>query len=78
MPHVIVKMIEGKTEEQKQAMTAAVAEALKTTLGCSDSAISVAIEDFPKEDWTDAVYVPDIQGKVDQIYRKPGYDPFTE
>ena len=76
MPHVIVKMIEGRTEEQKQAMTAAVAEALKTTLGCADTSISVAIEDFPKDDWTDGVYVPDIQGKPGQIYKKPGYDPF--
>ncbi|MDR6817327.1 4-oxalocrotonate tautomerase [Neorhizobium sp. 2083] len=76
MPHVIVKMIEGRSEEQKQALTAEVTKALMTALGSADSSISVAIQDVPKDDWTDKVYVPDIQGQPDLIYKMPGYDPF--
>ncbi len=76
MPHVIVKMIEGRSEEQKQALTAEVTKALITALGSADSSISVAIQDVPKDEWTDKVYVPDIQGQPDIIYKKPGYDPF--
>jgi 4-oxalocrotonate tautomerase len=76
MPHVIVKMFEGRSEEQKQALTAEVTKALMSALGSTESSISVAIQDVAKDDWTDKVYVPDIQGQPELIYKKPGYDPF--
>ncbi|MDQ0321576.1 4-oxalocrotonate tautomerase [Pararhizobium capsulatum DSM 1112] len=76
MPHVSIKMIEGRTEEQKQALAAVVTQTLIATLGCSDASVSVVIEDFADKDWTDAVYIPDIQGHAETIYKKPGYDPF--
>lgn len=77
MPHVIVKMFAGKTEEQKQALTAEIARALMTAIGSTEKSISVAIEDVAPEDWTEKVYVPEIAGKPDLIYKKPGYDPFA-
>jgi 4-oxalocrotonate tautomerase len=76
MPHVIVKMVAGRSEEQKRALAAEVTRALMSSLGSPEEAISVAIEDIAADDWTDQVYVPDIQGRTDFIYKKPGYDPF--
>lgn len=76
MPHVIVKMVEGRSEEQKQALAAEVTRALMSSLGSAEEAISVAIEDITADDWTDTVYVPEIQGRSGFMYKKPGYDPF--
>ncbi|MCJ9753410.1 hypothetical protein MOV61_22065 [Neorhizobium sp. BETTINA12A] len=47
-----------------------------TALGSAESSVSVAIQDFPRDAWTDKVYVPDIQGQPELVYKKPGYDPF--
>ncbi|WP_117193555.1 tautomerase family protein [Rhizobium terrae] len=76
MPHVIVKMIEGRSEEQKAALTVELTKAVMSSLGCTESSVSVAIEDVPREGWTDKVYVPEIQQRPELIYKKPGYDPF--
>ena len=76
MPHVVLKMIEGRSEEQKQAVTAEITKAVMSALGCAESSVSVAILDVGKEQWTDQVYVPDIQQQQALIYKQPGYDPF--
>lgn len=78
MPHVHIKMIAGRTQQQKQALAKATTEALISTLGSTEDSVSVAIEDIAKDDWTAAVYVPDIQGKSELIYKRPGYDPHEE
>ena len=75
MPHVVVKMWAGKTEEQKQALAQAMVEALKTTLGSSDSSISVAIEDVAPQDWMQQVYEPEIAPRLQSLHKKPGYGP---
>jgi 4-oxalocrotonate tautomerase len=38
-------------------------------------ALSVAIQDVTPERWVEDVYKPDILGKADEVYKKPGYDP---
>jgi 4-oxalocrotonate tautomerase len=73
MPHVIVKMYAGRDETRKRALAAEIIEALKKTLGSSDDAISVSIEDVAPEDWAEKVYRPDIAAKPAQLYKKPGY-----
>jgi 4-oxalocrotonate tautomerase len=77
MPHVVVKMWAGKTEEQKQALARAMVEALKATLGSSDSSISVAIEDVAPQDWMQQVYEPEIAPRLQSLHKnkKPGYGP---
>jgi 4-oxalocrotonate tautomerase len=75
MPHVILKMVEGRTEEQKKALADALTRAVTTTLGCSEDLVSVAIEDFKDAEWMARVFAPDIQQRSDTIYRMPGYGP---
>lgn len=73
MPHVIVKLFAGRTEAQKHRIAEAVTKAIMDAAGSSESSISVSLEDVAPEDWTAKVYDPDIAGKPDTLYKKPGY-----
>lgn len=75
MPHVIVKLLTGRTEEQKARIVDEVSKALIAAIDCPDSSISIGIEDVARDAWTATVYNPDIVEKAGTIYKKPGYDP---
>ncbi len=76
MPHVIVKTWPVKSEQQKHQMAEAVTKAIMSTTGYGPDAVSVGIEEVQPNEWTDKVYKPDILGKPDTIFKKPGYSPF--
>lgn len=73
MPHVIVKLYTGKSAKQKARLAEAVTHAVTATLEYDDKSVSVGIEDVDPKDWASNVYMPDIIGKPDTIYKKPGY-----
>ncbi len=75
MPHVVIKMYAGRTDVQKAALAQRVTEAVMSVNGCGADAVSVGIEDVAPSDWVGSVYEPDILGKPDTIYKKPGRDP---
>jgi 4-oxalocrotonate tautomerase len=75
MPHVIVKLQSGRSDQQKAKIAEAVTKAVMATSNCAELSVSVAIEDVEADDWVERVYKPDILGKVDTLYKKPGYDP---
>jgi 4-oxalocrotonate tautomerase len=75
MPHVIVKLLSGRSEKQKANLAAEVCKAIVTVLNCDESSVSVAIEDVQSGEWAGKVYRPDIAGNMDRIYKKPGYEP---
>jgi 4-oxalocrotonate tautomerase len=75
MPHVIVKLYAGKTEQQKSDLAAKIAAAVTEVMGSKDSTISVAVEEFDPADWKDKVYTPDITQKAGTLVKKPGYAP---
>jgi 4-oxalocrotonate tautomerase len=77
MPHVIVKLYAGRSEQQKVKLAEAITKAVMSSLDHSEDAVSVALEDVRPTDWVEKVYKPDILGKAEQIYKKPGYDPFS-
>ncbi|EGA4726464.1 4-oxalocrotonate tautomerase [Salmonella enterica] len=74
MPHIIVKIV-GQTEDKKKMIAKALTDTLSKSLGFSDKFISLSIEDILKEDWVEDVYKPEIIGKSNNLYKKPGYDP---
>ena len=78
MPHVIVKLWPGKTIEQKNNLCDKITEALKTSIGVSDSSISIDIIEIPKEKWKKLVYDTEIAAKKESLYKKPDYIPFGE
>jgi 4-oxalocrotonate tautomerase len=43
-----------------------------------EEVISVALEEVDPRNWTDKVYIPDIQGKWNTLYKKPGSNPFEK
>jgi 4-oxalocrotonate tautomerase len=73
MPHIVVKMIEGRSATQKQELSDRLAETLVSVLGSRDEAVSVAIEDVPADKWESDIFVPEIKGRKDTLYKKPGY-----
>ncbi len=75
MPHVIVKLLPGRSAQQKAKIAEEVAKAIMATANCAETAVSVGIEDVASDDWVETVYKPDIVGKSDTIYKQPGYDP---
>ena len=44
-----------------------------TVLNYGEESVSVAMEEVKPNAWMDNVYKPDITGKPEQIYKKPGY-----
>ncbi len=48
VPYVTVKMLEGRTEEQKQALVEKVTDAVVETTGATKEKVVVFIEDMPK------------------------------
>lgn len=50
MPHISVKMLKGRTDEQKKLAADKVAEALYEAIGCSKDHITVTVEDYTPED----------------------------
>lgn len=76
MPHVVVKLWPGKSEQQKQRLAEAITQDVMSVLNYGEESVSVAFEEVKSKDWMEKVYKPDIQSKWDQVYKKPGYDPF--
>jgi 4-oxalocrotonate tautomerase len=72
MPHVIVKLYPGRSEEQKQRLAEAIVRDTVEIAACPESAVSVAIEEVAPADWPEKVYRPDILEKPQTLYRKPG------
>jgi 4-oxalocrotonate tautomerase len=77
MPHVILKIAAGKSAHEKQRLAHALAKAATSTLDYDEKFVSVGIEDVDVSDWAEKVYRPEILGKADLIFKKPGYDPFA-
>ena len=76
MPHVIIKLWPGKTEEQKQQLTDSIVKDMVSTMDCKESSISVAFEEVEPDEWAEEVFRPDILESEDKLYKKPGYNPF--
>ena len=75
MPHVIVKMYPGRSEQQKTQLAEAIVKDVIAFAKVGDDAVSVAIEEVTPVDWTEKVYKPDILNGPGKLYKKPGYNP---
>jgi 4-oxalocrotonate tautomerase len=73
MPHVIVKLWPGKTEKQKEQLAERISQAVMDVLNYGEESVSVAMEEVKAGDWAKQVYQPEIKGKWDKLYKKPGY-----
>jgi 4-oxalocrotonate tautomerase len=78
MPHISIKLANGKTEEQKTRLVEAIVQDVMNVLNSKEENVSVAIEEIQPKDWTEKVYRPDSHNKWDQLYKKPGYNPLEK
>jgi 4-oxalocrotonate tautomerase len=73
MPHVIVKLYPGRSEQQKIRLAEAIVKDVVAIIKCGEESVSVAIEEIKPEDWAEKVYKPDILNTPGKLYKKPGY-----
>ena len=69
MPHVIVKLWPGKSEEQKNRLAERITEAVMAVLNYGEESVSVSIEEVKPQDWTEKVYKPDILDNPESLYK---------
>ena len=74
MPHVIVKLWPGKSDQQKTRLADAITKDVTDILHYGEESVSVAMEEIKSQDWVKTVYTPDIKANWDKLYKKPGYD----
>jgi 4-oxalocrotonate tautomerase len=73
MPHVIVKLWPGKSEQQKTRLAEKIVKDVMEVLSYGEESVSVAIEEIKPQDWAEKVYRPDIVDNSEKLYKKPGY-----
>ncbi len=73
MPHIIVKLYPGKSEQQKRELADQIVKDVMKVLQSPERAISVGFEEVTAQQWKEQVYLPDIEAKPETIYKKPGY-----
>jgi 4-oxalocrotonate tautomerase len=74
MPHVVVKLWPGKSEQQKTRLAQEIVKDVMAVLDYGEESVSLAMEEVKPQDWTEKVYKPDIQDKWEKLYKKPGYE----
>ena len=73
MPHVIVKLWPGKSEQQKSRLAEKIAQDVMDVLHYGEESVSVAFEEISAKDWAEKVYKPEILNNPAKLYKKPGY-----
>jgi 4-oxalocrotonate tautomerase len=73
MPHIIVKLWPGKSDEQKRQLAHEITRDVMAVLDYSDESVSVAFEEVNAQEWAEKVYRPDIISGPGKLYKKPGY-----
>jgi len=71
MPHVIVKLWPGKSEQQKTRLAEAITKDVTSILHYGDESVSVAMEEVEREEWVEKVYKPEIKNNLDSFTRNP-------
>ena len=73
MPHVIVKLWPGNSQQQKQRLADAIVQSVMKEVGSAEESVSVAIEEVPSNECKAKVYDPEIAGQADKLLKNPGY-----
>jgi 4-oxalocrotonate tautomerase len=76
MPHIIVKLFPGRSDEQKKKLANEIVKDVVAIAKCEKKSVSVAFEEVAPDDWPEKVYKPDILNKEDSLFVAPGYNPF--
>lgn len=77
MPHVIIKLYPGRSEDQKKRLAEQITEDMVSIIKCDEKSISIDFEEVNPDQWVEKVYKPEIMKNMDKLYKKPGYDPLS-
>ena len=75
MPHVIVKLWPGKTDEQKRQLSDAIVGDVTRILNYGPQSVSVGFEEVSSNDWIEKVFNSDILDNWNSLTKRPGYGP---
>jgi len=73
VPHIIVKLWPGKSENQKRKLAEEITHSVMRTLQYGEESVSVAFEVIEARNWAAEVYRTHTVGHEDNLYKKPGY-----
>ena len=73
MPHVIVKLVPGKSEQEKIRLAQEITKNVMDVLHYGEESVSLAIEEIKPKHWVEKVYKPEILNRSQNLYKKPGY-----
>ena len=73
MPHVIVKLWPGKTEQQKKTLAERITKDVMEVFHYGEESVSVSMEEIHSKDWAEEVYKKNILKGPGKLYKKPGY-----
>jgi 4-oxalocrotonate tautomerase len=73
MPHIVVKMYPGVSEEQKEKIAQEITKIMMQGADKPEAAISIAITEVAEDVWMEEVYEKEIKPNMDKLYKKPGY-----
>jgi 4-oxalocrotonate tautomerase len=76
MPHIIVKLVPGRSEQLKATLADQIVKDTASVLQAGEESISLAIEEVESTDWVERVYRPEILNNP-KLYKKPGHNPFS-
>lgn len=72
MPHIEVKLLEGKSDSKKIELAQAIQKVAQEIIGYGDESYSISIQDFNLKQWQEEVY-PQILSQSQILYKEPGY-----
>lgn len=73
MPHVNIKHFPSLSEEQHEALSQAITDAITTVVGCDEGVVSIAVEPIEPDVWNEQVYVPQIVNRKETLIKTPNY-----
>lgn len=72
MPYVAIKCYPREDEAQKVALVEKINEALLEVFGVPQKAVTITLEEIPKEEWEEKVQKPELAFKTDKMYISHG------
>lgn len=73
MPHMILKITDDITDENKESLLNAFTADMIQIAGKKPEEISIQVIKVPRENWKE-IYDQDVLPNLDKLDRKPGYE----
>jgi 4-oxalocrotonate tautomerase len=73
MPHVIVKLRLGKSEQQKIRPAEDIVKDVMNVLNYGEESVSVVSNEVEPQDWAEKIYDTEIVSNWEKMYKKPAY-----